>query len=406
MNVTSLPRSQRWMLVGIFILILLALSVAFHEVTRGNNFGNDYYIYYVGGRTLLLEGKNPYSDEVAQTAQMAVYKHLAQPGEDQVGFAYPLYALLPILPLILLPYDWSQAIWLSLNILLLVSAFALLYPRAPKGLIFSFLAFYPVFFGFLLGNFAIIITVILFCTWALVTRVETTGWMAQAGLGLALAWATVKPQFAWLFIIVILLAALRRRQWVFLLGFGVGLFGWLGVAFLWMPDWLSAWVARVALYTQYNQTWLTLLFFLKQFLPEAVAVALTAGLTALIVLLTIVLVRRWWFGKIKEIDLLAWCGVVVFLLHPKGVAYEQIPFLIPVAIWMFAQTAPSTKMRVFWWVLLASSWLGFGLVRFVGVPVAMLELSFGVVAAWLLQRWWMQWIGSGAKSPEKVVASH
>src|ERR1035437_7176748 len=92
------PTREILLSVLLFFLLLGLLTFTLHALTENNNLGSDYYIYYVAGRALFIDHQNPYSDQVAQQVQMAVHKHLAGPNEDQLGFAYPPYALLPSLP--------------------------------------------------------------------------------------------------------------------------------------------------------------------------------------------------------------------------------------------------------------------------------------------------------------------
>ena len=123
--------------------------------------GTDFFIFWQSGRAVFLEHTSPYRDDLTIQNQLAIFKRLARPDEDHLTFAYPPFALLIILPFVFLPFEWAQAVWISLLILLLVSAFALAYPRAPTWVGISFLAFYPVFFGLILGNFVVLLTALL-----------------------------------------------------------------------------------------------------------------------------------------------------------------------------------------------------------------------------------------------------
>lgn len=60
---------------------------------------NDFYSRWRGTRALLLEGKDPYSEEVTLEIQKGMYEPPARGDEDRVAFAYPLYVSLFILPL-------------------------------------------------------------------------------------------------------------------------------------------------------------------------------------------------------------------------------------------------------------------------------------------------------------------
>jgi len=89
--------------------------------------GNDFYSRWRGTRALLLEGKDPYSEEVTLEIQKGMYGRPARGDEDQVAFAYPLYVSVLILPLAFLPYPQAQALWLSgLVFLILVTVVIIL----------------------------------------------------------------------------------------------------------------------------------------------------------------------------------------------------------------------------------------------------------------------------------------
>ena len=135
---------------------------------------------------------------------MAIFKRLARPGEDQLAFVYPPFALLVLYPLILLPFDWAQAVWIAFLLLALVTSFALAFPRAPRWVGISLLAFYPVFFGLILGNFAILIAALLVILLAKYLPREKPSAAWQIGAGILAGWLTVKPQFTWPFLLFLL----------------------------------------------------------------------------------------------------------------------------------------------------------------------------------------------------------
>ena len=60
-----------------------------------------------------------------------------------------------------------------------------------------------------------------------------------------LAWATVKPQFTWLFTGFILLYALRSRWYPYLFAFFASLLALFAVSFAFVPTWIGAWLERV-----------------------------------------------------------------------------------------------------------------------------------------------------------------
>ncbi|RIK30930.1 MAG: hypothetical protein DCC52_06055, partial [Chloroflexi bacterium] len=100
---------------GALLYAALAFGI-YNGLTRQQQGANDFYSRWVGARALILRGENPYAAQTTRAIQMGMYGRLAQPDEDQVAFAYPLYAALIAAPLAFLPYSLAQALWMALLI--------------------------------------------------------------------------------------------------------------------------------------------------------------------------------------------------------------------------------------------------------------------------------------------------
>ncbi len=376
-------RQTAWILGGIFLLCLAMLTYGLHSLTKDNNLGIDYYIYYVAGRTLFIEGGNPYSDEVAEQVQWAVLKRLARPDEDQLGFVYPIYAFLPSLPTLWMTYEWAQAFWLALNILTLVASLLFTFPRARQSL--TVFLVYPFLFALLTGNYNVLITSILITSFSLLANDSSPSTLKQLLFGAALAWATAKPQFAWLWVVFYLLWMLRRRMWHGLAAFGASLLLFVGLSFTVMPAWLPAWAERLTKYTEYNQTWLILTLFLKEFVPTLIAQSITLFSAIVCAGITLWLFFRWWKGLFTSLQIAGWCGFILFLFHPHGAAYEQIPFLLPILFWVCIQhPPPRLPAAIFWGGSIILSWIFFFLSRTPGMPASIAEWPFFLFIGWLM----------------------
>ncbi len=376
----------------IFLGLIALLAFGIHSLTQNNNLGTDFYIFWQAGRATFLEHASPYSDEIATRSQLAIFKRLAKPGEDQLAFVYPPYALLAILPVVALPFDWAQAVWIALLLLALVTAFALAYPRAPRWAGISFLAFYPVFFGLILGNYAILIAALLVLLIGLYLprQQPTTAWQLAAGL--LCGWLTVKPQFTWPFLLFFGLYALRNRQWKFLAALAGSFLFFVGVSFALVPGWPSEWLARITRYTAYNQAYPIATFLLKDLLPLDAAAWLSAVLGVACLGLTAWLALRWWRGQLAALPLIAWLGFVGYLFHPRGASYEQIAFLLPLALW--ACSAARRWPVVLWWIAsLVVSWIAFG----VSVGVPLISATEWPVLFHVLWIGWLLWQAPGLR---------
>ena len=331
MNTQSVPRpfTRLILAVLVFSLLLGLFGVGIHQVTQKNKLGIDFYIYWLAGQAAFIDQTNPYSDLVAQQAQMGTLKRLARPDEDQIGFAYPLYGLFAILPVNWLSFEWAQSFWMAFNILAMLLALLAIFGSTSRWKPFLFLLPYPIFFGLLLGNFVVPISIIVLLFFGLLVQQRQRSQSLQIFLGLLLAWATAKPQFMWLFLAFLLLYALKERLWPLLISFTAGVLLLLAASFWLRPEWVGEWMERALKYTQYMQAWPTLLFFVRTLVPHSLAVQICAVVAALAAPLTVVLFHRWWQGQLDALLLLAWAGWIIFLLHPRDVSYEQLSFLMP-----------------------------------------------------------------------------
>jgi hypothetical protein len=370
----------------VFVILVAALAVCIHTLTENNNLGTDFYIFWQAGRATILDHASPYSDEIAIQSQLAIFKRLAKPGEDQLAFVYPPYALLAILPVIFLPFDWAGAVWIAFLLIALVTVFALAYPRAPRWVGLSLLVFYPVFFGLILGNYAILIAALLVIVLGIYLPKSRPSPAWQILAGLVCGWLTVKPQFTWPFLLFMCLYALRGKQWKFLAALAGSFLFFVGISFILVPNWPAEWLSRITKYTAYNQAYPIATFLLKDLVSLDAASGLTVALGLICLALTAWLALNWWRGRLAPLPLIAWLGFVGYLFHPRGASYEQIAFLLPLALW--ACTAGHIRWVLPWWLAsLVVSWIAFGVS--VGVPlVSATEWPVLFHVVWVA---WMVW---------------
>jgi hypothetical protein len=223
----------------------------------------------------------------------------------------------------------------------------------------------------------------------------------QAGLGILLAWSTVKPQFMWLFLVFLLIYAWRKRLWILLASFMATSVLLLGFSFAVMPTWPAAWYDRLVKYTGYNQTWLILTFFLKEVMVLQLATVITTLAGAVCAVLTVWLFYRWWKGSVPDLLMMAWCGFLIFLFHPRGKAYEHISFLMPILLWILQKKKlPRWALWGFWFGSLVMSWLIFFLSRQPGASPLISETPF------LLFIGWMVWLFISERRALAMPATH
>lgn len=349
-------------LLGAFLFVLLValLATGIHALMADNTVGMDLHTFYLAAQNVFLKHESPYGEDVAVESQLSVLRRLAGEQDDRMGFAYPPYSLLILAPLAGLPFAWVQAIWMAFVLLGSVFIMLLIFPRRPLLPALGVLLFYPFTFGIILGNFVNLIGVILLAILARLFLAPGISKRIQILLGILLAWATIKPQFLWLFLALILLACLKRRLWPLLVSFAAGVAGFLGISYLLVPGWPALWLERVGKYAQYMGSSPNITLYLNQLRAPAEARTLTIALIALLLGVTAWAMYSWWKDRLPPLVLLAWIGLVTYLIHPRTVAYSQIAFLIPLLLWASEQSdLRSTPVLFFYWSSLILSWVVF-----------------------------------------------
>jgi hypothetical protein len=339
----------------------LIFTFMIHSASQKSVLGADFYTFWMAGKAAFQEHENPYSPGVTAEIQLGKLGRLAHAGEDQMAFAYPPYSLLLVLPTIFLSFDWASAAWLAFNVTALTLLIFFLPARARSFLLSVFL-FYPVFLNLVLGQFDLIAAsgVIPFFGWMVSQGKTTPG--VQVITAVLLAWATMKPQFIWLILGFILLYALREKFRVFLITFLVSLGTFLLFSFLLVPSWISDWTRQVQAYTQYVQGRPTIIEFLLPFLPKQTAYLVSGVIFAFFLVITLVLLVRWWRNELHWLKVAAWLGMVTYLFHLHGISYEQVIFILPLILWVATREKwNSPAVLFFWGTSLVYSWVAFAL---------------------------------------------
>ncbi len=367
-----------------FLLAWAILASGVHLLTQGNTLGTDFYIFYRAGQTAIIDHADPYSDQQASQNQLAIFKRPAAPGEDQLGFAYPPYVLLAVWPMLWLTFSWAQAIWAAFLILSTVGAIVVAFKGAPPWISISFLFFYPVTFGLILGNFSVLMGGIILLIYGLMERENPPGKGVLIISGILLAWVTSKPQLVWLYVILFLLWAIKKRWWPMIASFGASLAAFIALSFAIVPGWLALWPQSMGRYAGYNQSWVILAVFFKEILPLEVVTPVSLALGVLILAASGWLFYQWWRGRLEGLYLLAWCGFAVFSLHPRGKSYEHIAFLLPLVVWAWREWKLRLPAVLFFWLgSIVISWAVFFLSIQPGALDSTTEWPFLFYVVWL-----------------------
>jgi hypothetical protein len=356
---TIIPKPLIFLLF--FLLLSSLLSIGIFVATPDNVFGNDFYVFHSASRALFVDGISPYAEQVEITNQLGVYGRLAQPGENLLTFSYPPYALFLFYPLAFLPLKLAQSIWVSFLFSLLLIFPLLSYARIPRWALISSFCLYPISFGLILGNYAVLIgTLLVFILgYLLYSEKPIPKW--DIFTGALLAFCTIKPQFSALFILFILLFAWRSKRWRMIQSFIVSFLVFIAFSFILLPTWPLEWYQQLFKYVDSNQAIPHVTIFLQLFMNEPTANLLSIIITILMFLVLARMLRKWWLGSFSSVKILAFIGFLTYFIHPRTVSYEQITFLVPFLIWIFSNPLlPSTITKLFFWFsAILISWAGF-----------------------------------------------
>jgi len=248
------------------IIILIAtvlLSIGFGVLATWGNYNyvinnpgvNDFTPRWAGSRIFMTEGRSPYSQQTTREIQIVAYGRVAQEGENQLYFFYPLNIFFLYAPFSLINnHDWARAIWMTvLEIgVVMITIISLNLGDEKKALpivirffviIFSLTWFFSVL-AVLDANLAVI------CTLALVGFFLAIDRNLDILAGFLLSIAIFKPQIAVLMVIIGLLWAISKRRWLILWSFIGSSAVFIALATLLSPDWFMQFLRQIFPYLE------------------------------------------------------------------------------------------------------------------------------------------------------------
>jgi hypothetical protein len=258
--VSALAAVSMWFYVDRILVGYQVADAAAHDRPRGNL--SDLYPRWLGARELLLNHRNPYGDDISIEIQKGYYGRALDPNrpndpKDRQGFAYPVYVVFLLAPLINLPFHAVQiffhwlligltaaSVWLWLRVLRWR-----LHPLAIAACIALTLGCFPAVQGIKLQQLSLLVAVLL----ASSAACAASGFLFCGGVLLALG--TIKPQLALPLVGWLLLWAVsdwrKRRRLLF--GFGLVMVLLLAAAEVVLPGWLRMFVVAIRQYHGYTQ---------------------------------------------------------------------------------------------------------------------------------------------------------
>ena len=249
-----------WFYVDHILVGYQVAEAAAHDRPRGNL--SDLYPRWLGARELLLHRRNPYSPEITLEIQRGYYGRAVDPSraydpKDRQGFAYPVYVVFLLAPLVGLPFHTVQLIFHWLLIVLMAAsvlwwARALCWRASTFAIVISIvllLGSLPAVQGIKLQQLSLLVTAMLAASAACISA----GWLFTGGLILALA--TIKPQLVlpivfWLTAWCLSDWRSRRRLAV---GFLIAMAALLTGSEIVLPGWWRMFLHAVREYHQYTQ---------------------------------------------------------------------------------------------------------------------------------------------------------
>ena len=119
--VSLLAAASMWFYVDEILVGHQIADAAVHDRPRGNL--SDLYPRWLGARELLLHRRNPYSTEITLEIQKGYYGRVldaSRPDDprDQQGFAYPVYVVFLLAPVVGLSFHTVQILFHWLLIVL------------------------------------------------------------------------------------------------------------------------------------------------------------------------------------------------------------------------------------------------------------------------------------------------
>lgn len=350
-------RVVRWRtLVGIgavAVIVVAGIWVTYSMFTSRFPGGNDLVPRWVGGRALILEGINPYSEEAALRAQVMLHGRAAErPEEDLGNFTYPLYSLLFVWPLCLVDdFALARAIWMWVLLGgLAASAVVWLHTiewRPRMGVwsltIVWMLFLYHNFRAVLLGQYAVLIMLLVVAAlWAL--KGERDG---LAGILLALS--TVKPPLVYLAIPWMLIWTAGKRRWRFWWGFGLSMVALMIGSAVLVPTWPLDMVRQMMAYPSFT-VYGSLTFMIVRYalgLGPIVEIA-TMGLLGVGAL---VLGWQLWRGSWEQMLWMLGLLLVLTDFFTPRIATTNYLMFAPWVLWAFERMARVWVRRGTWVVI-------------------------------------------------------
>ena len=363
-------RSMKPFLILLVVLVLASGSFSYEwfitkpyvdqSTVKLGGYWSDVYPRWYGARELLIHDRDPYTQEITREIQIGFAgRPITDPTSDQEAFAYPLFVVVPLAPLVSLNFSVVKRLsavvaWLAaiLSSGLWAKALGVRLSKAQLALwTIAAVCSLPMSVGIILQQISLIALVVL----GLALFFAGRRLLLLSGALLAFAW--VKPQLSVLPTILLLTwAALHRGQRKMVWAFGLTLFVLWAIGEYLLPGWAFEWTHAVHSYTLYTGP-----SILRIIVGSRAAPILTGAMILIYGLIGVTAARRSTQINSEQmllaLSLALAIEVVILPNGPRGL-YNQV-MLLPVilALWKlrsqfrFSALRPLYVLAVLWLVV-------------------------------------------------------
>lgn len=255
---TSLPGSHRLAVLAFLIVVVASPLWHLHIVDRDLIFNHSDLLPRWAGTRAALDGTDPYSRETLERLQEPYYHQspTAKVHARPQPFLYPAPVVILLAPLAPLSWEAARLTFflivcplLCLSFWLCIRSLDIPATRFDRTAVLLLALFsWPVMWGLRLQQLTLPVVAVIFVAWFLLERGH------QLAPGILLALTIVKPQLVLPLLLWLLLWAVVRRQWTFIVSFAGMLALLLATTERVVPGWFLHWRDSVRHYTEITHT--------------------------------------------------------------------------------------------------------------------------------------------------------
>ncbi len=328
----------------IFICIIgLIFTICFQILNP--RFGTGDFLAYWSSSRLLISGGNPYDHAALSALEHSTVPALGPQSQIFLNTWNPPWLILIFSLFGSLPFSIASPIWIFCNTVLIGLALIISWQlcernRAPKGILFVFLA------GYLFGE------TLSYLVLGQITSLVLTGLVLSIYLidrkldflaGATLLLTTIKPHVSYFFLLIVLIWIIQNRRWRILLGLVLSASFSLIVFWIINPNWVANYITLItgmpysSIYTS------TLGSFMAAMLKTNIFYFLVICLLFLIKPLLQILKSDGWL-TVMNISLL-----LALPLSPFGFSFDQIvilPAIVQIIAWLSSDQFSRKATRI------------------------------------------------------------